>query len=85
MSLFNMFSKQSPTQSYRIADQDKAIKVLSTSDDTTDTAVLTRIMTGSFQSANSLSGELRLNKDRVQRSLSRLHRAGLITPAKQQY
>ena len=84
MSIFTMFGKQSPTQSYRIADQDKAIRLLSTNDDTTDTAVLTEIMTGTFQSVNSLSSRLRLSKERVQHSLARLARAGLIVPVKQE-
>ena len=84
MSIFTMFGKKpSPTTSYRIADQDKAIRVLSQNYDTTDTAVLTEIMTGSFQSVNSLSTGLRLNKERVQRSLSRLYRAGLIKPVQE--
>jgi len=86
VSLFTMFGKkQSPTQSYRIADQDKAIKVLSTNDDTVDTAILSEILTGTFQSVNSLSGRLRINRERIQRSLARLSRAGLIIPVRQDY
>lgn len=82
MGMFDRFNKPPATTTYRIANQDKAIRVLSQSDDTLDTSILTEIMTGTFQSVNSLSGRMNVNRDKIQRSLSRLSGAGLIAPVK---
>jgi len=85
MGVLDMFSKKPPTnQSYRIAagSEEQVIKRISSNDDTLDNIVLTEIMTNTFQSVNSLSSRLRVNRERIQRSLARLRQAGLIAPVK---
>jgi len=87
MGVLDMFSKKPPaSQSYRIAtdSEDRVIKRISSNDDTLDTTILAAIVDSTSQSVNSLSSRLRVNRERIQRSLLRLRQAGLISPVQQQ-